>query len=109
MSNLSRETNYIICGYLQKFHSILINQFKTFPGKFFLWVVKFNSLNELVEYHHSASVSRSQDIKLKEMVPDEILVQALYDFTPQVCPEFMPNIMVLPRRTKTKISNDQNI
>jgi len=52
-------------------------------GKFFLWVVKFNSLNELVEYHHSASVSRSQDIKLKEMVPDEFLVQALYDFQPQ--------------------------
>ena len=47
-------------------------------------MVKFNSLNELVEYHHSASVSRSQDIKLKEMVPDEFLVQALYDFTPQV-------------------------
>jgi growth factor receptor-binding protein 2 len=44
-------------------------------GKFFLWVVKFNSLNELVEYHHSASVSRSQDIKLKEMVPEEFLVQ----------------------------------
>lgn len=53
-------------------------------GKFFLWVVKFNSLNELVEYHHSSSVSRSQDIKLKEMVPDEFLVQALYDFSPQV-------------------------
>ena len=55
-------------------------------------MVKFNSLNELVEYHHSASVSRSQDIKLKEMVPDEFLVQALYDFTPQVgqcakCPD----------------------
>ncbi len=48
-------------------------------------MVKFNSLNELVEYHHSSSVSRSQDIKLKEMVPDELLVQALYDFTPQVC------------------------
>ena len=29
-------------------------------GKCFLWVVKFNSLNELVEYHHTASVSRSQ-------------------------------------------------
>ena len=56
----------------------------SFAGKFFLWVVKFNSLNELVEYHHSASVSRSQDIKLKEMVPDEFLVQALYDFQPQV-------------------------
>ena len=52
-------------------------------GKFFLWVVKFNSLNELVEYHHTASVSRSQDIKLKEMVPEEFLVQALYDFIPQ--------------------------
>ena len=52
-------------------------------GKFFLWVVKFNSLNELVDYHHSASVSRSQDIKLKEMVPEEFLVQALYDFIPQ--------------------------
>ena len=58
--------------------------YTTFAGKFFLWVVKFNSLNELVEYHHSASVSRSQDIKLKEMVPDEFLVQALYDFQPQV-------------------------
>ncbi|XP_074605573.1 growth factor receptor-bound protein 2 drk [Brevipalpus obovatus] len=53
-------------------------------GKFFLWVVKFSSLNELVEYHRSASVSRSQDIKLKDMqVQDEILVQAMYDFTPQ--------------------------
>lgn len=52
-------------------------------GKFFLWVVKFNSLNELVEYHHSASVSRSADIKLKEMIPDELVVQALYDFHPQ--------------------------
>ena len=55
-----------------------------FSGKFFLWVVKFSSLNELVEYHHTASVSRSQDIKLKEMIPEEYLVQALYDFTPQV-------------------------
>ena len=58
-------------------------------GKFFLWVVKFNSLNELVEYHHSASVSRSQDIKLKEMTPEEFLVQALYDFTPQVTLGFL--------------------
>jgi growth factor receptor-bound protein 2 len=52
-------------------------------GKFFLWVVKFNSLNELVEYHRTASVSRSQDVKLRDMVPEEILVQALYDFTAQ--------------------------
>ncbi|KAB7507383.1 Protein E(sev)2B, partial [Armadillidium nasatum] len=40
-------------------------------GKFFLWVVKFNSLNELVEYHRSASVSRSHDIKLRDMTPEE--------------------------------------
>lgn len=76
-------------------------------GKFFLWVVKFNSLNELVEYHRTASVSRSQDIKLVDMQPDEVvgcfslalqhpihepnkcfpsfrqyLVQAIYDFCP---------------------------
>jgi growth factor receptor-bound protein 2 len=52
-------------------------------GKFFLWVVKFNSLNELVEYHRTASVSRSQDVKLRDMVPEESLVQALYDFQAQ--------------------------
>ncbi|EDX06936.1 drk [Drosophila simulans] len=52
-------------------------------SKFFLWVVKFNSLNELVEYHRTASVSRSQDVKLRDMIPEEMLVQALYDFVPQ--------------------------
>ena len=52
-------------------------------GKLFLWVVKFNSLNELVECHHTASVSRSQDIKLKEMVSEEFLVQAHDSFIPQ--------------------------
>lgn len=52
-------------------------------SKFFLWVVKFNSLNELVDYHRTASVSRLQDVKLRDVVPEEILVQALYDFTPQ--------------------------
>lgn len=44
-------------------------------GKFFLWVVKFNSLNELVEYHRTASVSRSQDVKLRDMVPEEVSFQ----------------------------------
>lgn len=39
-------------------------------GKFFLWVVKFNSLNELVEYHRTSSVSRSQDVKLKDLLPE---------------------------------------
>ena len=37
-------------------------------GKYFLWVVKFNSLNQLVDYHRTASVSRTQTIYLKDMV-----------------------------------------
>ena len=37
-------------------------------GKYFLWVVKFDSLNELVKYHRTASVSRSQTIYLQDMV-----------------------------------------
>ncbi|XP_074642302.1 growth factor receptor-bound protein 2-like [Tubulanus polymorphus] len=39
-------------------------------GKYFLWVVKFNSLNQLVEYHRTSSVSRSQHILLKDMAQD---------------------------------------
>ena len=39
-------------------------------GKYFLWVVKFNSLNQLVEYHRSSSVSRSQSIFLKDCPPE---------------------------------------
>mmetsp|Transcript_21277 Transcript_21277/g.55527 ORF Transcript_21277/g.55527 Transcript_21277/m.55527 type:complete len:243 (+) Transcript_21277:91-819(+) len=34
-------------------------------GKYFLWVVKFNSLNELITYHKESSVSRTEDIYLK--------------------------------------------
>ncbi|KAG9343905.1 hypothetical protein JZ751_013292, partial [Albula glossodonta] len=42
-------------------------------GKYFLWVVKFNSLNELVDYHRSTSVSRNQQIFLRdiEQVPQD--------------------------------------
>jgi len=47
-------------------------------GKFFLWVVKFNSLNELVEYHRTASVSRSQDVKLRDMVPEEVRILSYF-------------------------------
>uniref|UniRef100_A0A7N9DB93 Growth factor receptor-bound protein 2 n=1 Tax=Macaca fascicularis TaxID=9541 RepID=A0A7N9DB93_MACFA len=55
-------------------------------GKYFLWVVKFNSLNELVDYHRSTSVSRNQQIFLRdiEQVPQQpTYVQALFDFDPQ--------------------------
>lgn len=37
-------------------------------GRYFLWIVKFNSINELLEYHRTSSVSRSQTIYLKDMV-----------------------------------------
>ncbi|XP_052760233.1 growth factor receptor-bound protein 2-like isoform X4 [Mya arenaria] len=64
-------------------------------GKYFLWVVKFNSINELIEYHRRASVSRGQSITLRDMKNlaaqgDQSTglsclkkVTAMYDFTPQ--------------------------
>jgi len=36
-------------------------------GKYYLWQVKFDSLNELVKYHRTASVSRTQTIYLQDM------------------------------------------
>lgn len=36
-------------------------------GKYFLWVVKFDSVNELVDYHRTTSVNRGQNLLLKEM------------------------------------------
>ena len=52
-------------------------------GKYFLWVVKFSSLNELVKYHRTSSVSRTQTICLRDMSEGSQRVQALYDFEPQ--------------------------
>ncbi|XP_052760243.1 growth factor receptor-bound protein 2-like isoform X5 [Mya arenaria] len=54
-------------------------------GKYFLWVVKFNSINELIEYHRRASVSRGQSITLRDMknLAAQKKVTAMYDFTPQ--------------------------
>ncbi|CAH1794711.1 unnamed protein product [Owenia fusiformis] len=49
-------------------------------GKYFLWVVKFNSLNGLVEYHRTSSVSRNQQIFLKDMVIEKPMVVAQFDF-----------------------------
>ena len=37
-------------------------------GKYFLWVVKFDSVNMLVNYHRFSSVSRSQKMYLIDMV-----------------------------------------
>ena len=48
-------------------------------GKYFLCLVKFNSLNQLVDYHRTSSVSRTQIIYLKDMTTE---VTANYDFEP---------------------------
>jgi growth factor receptor-binding protein 2 len=36
-------------------------------GKYFLWVVKFDSINELIDYHRTTSVNRGQNLLLKDM------------------------------------------
>jgi len=68
-------------------HQQSVQHFKVLrdgAGKYFLWVVKFNSLNELVEYHRSSSVSRSQNIYLRDMTEDDQkLYKAAYDFAAQ--------------------------
>jgi len=64
-------------------------------GKYFLWVMKFPSLNTLIEYHKTQSISKTQHIFLKEFkrktgvpagspaAPREQFCEALYDFKPQ--------------------------
>ncbi|XP_033118484.1 growth factor receptor-bound protein 2-like [Anneissia japonica] len=52
-------------------------------GKYFLWVVKFNSLNQLVDYHRTSSVSRTQTIYIKDMLVSKERVEACFDFTAQ--------------------------
>ena len=49
-------------------------------GKYFLWVVKFNSLDQLVDYHRTSAVSRTPSIYLRDTVTK---VQAAFDFDPR--------------------------
>ncbi|KAL7668692.1 hypothetical protein ACOME3_009383 [Neoechinorhynchus agilis] len=37
-------------------------------GKYFLWIVKFDSVNELIDYHRTSSVSRNHNLPLRDMV-----------------------------------------
>jgi len=41
-------------------------------GKYFLWVVKFDSINELIDYHRTTSVNRGQNLLLKDMHSEQI-------------------------------------
>ncbi len=43
-------------------------------GKYFLWVVKFDSINELIDYHRTTSVNRGQNLLLKDMISLEQLL-----------------------------------
>ncbi|EFP05386.1 hypothetical protein GCK72_018174 [Caenorhabditis remanei] len=52
-------------------------------GKYYLWTEKHNSLNDLVRYHRTASVSRTHTILLSDMTIEAKFVQALFDFNPQ--------------------------
>ena len=53
-------------------------------GKYFLSVVKFNSLNELVDYHRSTSVSRNQQIFLRDIEQMPQVSKELYSLPASV-------------------------
>lgn len=53
-------------------------------GKYFLWVVKFNSINELIEYHRMSSVNRGQTIVLKDMATNRVGTITPLGMTPRV-------------------------
>jgi growth factor receptor-binding protein 2 len=54
-------------------------------SKYFLYQVKFNSLHELINYHRTASISRSQTIYLQDMTRSKVI--ANYDFKPETSEE----------------------
>ena len=47
---------------------------------YFLWMMRCNSLNQLVDYHRTSSISRTQIIYLRDILP---VVVAAFDFEPQ--------------------------
>jgi len=50
-------------------------------GNYF-WFVRFNSLNELVHHHRISSVSCTQIIYLRDMVPEVVKMVPAFDFEP---------------------------
>lgn len=48
-------------------------------------MVQFSSINELIEYHRVNSVSRTQQLQLRDAVEESRLrkVQSIHDFQPQ--------------------------
>ena len=62
-----------------KYYYFLNNRF------YLLWVVQFGSINELIDYHRVNSVSRTQQLQLRDAVAETSLqkVQSIHDFQPQ--------------------------
>lgn len=61
-----RDTVYVVARFQDQ-----VQHFKVLRdgmGKYFLWVVKFDSINELIDYHRTTSVNRGQSLLLKDMV-----------------------------------------
>lgn len=58
---------------------------KSTDHEYFLWTTKFKSLNQLVEYYKQETVSRTQQILLRDMDCDDgtFTVEAIYDFEPK--------------------------
>lgn len=79
---------------LSVYHNDGVQHFKILVehslGRYFLWVVKHNSINELIEYHKGKSLSRTEDIVLTGHVDNQTRRigatvgvargRALYDF-----------------------------
>ncbi|KXJ28497.1 growth factor receptor-bound protein 2 [Exaiptasia diaphana] len=61
-----------------------VQHFKIFRDadrKYFLWNKRFDSINQLIDFHRDNSVSRSQNIMLRDPNSGKMTVQALFDFT----------------------------
>jgi len=51
-------------------------------GNYYLWSVGFKSLNQLVHYYRTSSVSPTQTIYLRDMGPEVVKMVCVYDFEP---------------------------
>jgi len=58
---------------------------KNDDGMYLLWVVQFESINQLINYHRQNSVARTRTILLKDFIEKDQLrtVKAIHDFAPQ--------------------------
>ena len=56
--------------------------FRDSLGNYSLWSVGFKSLNQLVHYYRTSSVSPTQTIYLRDMAPEVVKMVCVYDFEP---------------------------